>query len=712
VAVGLAVFPLVSRVCGRLPDKGYAISKVVGLLLVTYVSWILASARLLQFGSVSVYLSFALVLAVSLFLGRKRLKLRYLPLKPVLATEAVFLVAYALFLVFLYETPDINYVHSEDFMDFAFMQSILRTDYFPPPDPWLAGESIPYYYGGHLASAVVTKMSHVPAPIAYNLAVASFFALTVAGAFGLGYGLTKGMRYGLVAVVFVCALGFFSGALQMAAFFLGKDVAGYWSSGAPDIIEWFRSYDFVSSNWLIEGVALRNPVYTFLIGDMHATDVMDFPFQLALITLVLALVKRAGSETVLRRSEYLSGIALLALTLGFFGILNTWSYVVYLVFLLLAFVLLRTNLSKKAMVTVVGLSLALYLPYHLGRGAAGVRALGLVETRTELAEFLEVYPLFILAILTLLCVLARPALDGRTTRIVAVVLGAATISVALLIDFQLLILCVPLILISLALILRSAFPREREFVLLLVLVGALIVFGCEIVYINDELPAPFERFNTLAKFYLHTWIMFGVASAYAIFLVVKASRGARRAIWLVALGVLILGAAIRPIGLVANYVGDAHDYGGINRGTLDGVAYVQMIDERDYDAIRWMEEHIDGSHVVLEAPGPSYAFSSRISALTGLPTVIGWASPHEVMWRGGWEEVTGRDREVDAIYESPDGEEAIGLLMKYNVEYVYVGGLERERYGEEVSGGFDETAGRYRLVYENDGARLYEVLAR
>ena len=72
-------------------------------------------------------------------------------------------------------------------MDFGFLNSILRSDYFPPGDPWLAGEKIPYYYGGHMVSAFLVMFSRVPPFIAYNLAVAMFFALSICAAFGIGF---------------------------------------------------------------------------------------------------------------------------------------------------------------------------------------------------------------------------------------------------------------------------------------------------------------------------------------------------------------------------------------------------------------------------------------------------------------------------------------------------------------------------------------------
>src|SRR3990172_6787309 len=101
LAIGLITFPLVSRVCNRLPDKGYSVSKPLGLLLLTYFSWLISSFRLLKFGYLSIFISLLLLLALSFFWGRKHLNLRNLPLRSMLLTEALFSVAFVMFLVFL-----------------------------------------------------------------------------------------------------------------------------------------------------------------------------------------------------------------------------------------------------------------------------------------------------------------------------------------------------------------------------------------------------------------------------------------------------------------------------------------------------------------------------------------------------------------------------------------------------------------------------------
>jgi hypothetical protein len=43
-------------------------------------------------------------------------------------------------------------------MEFAFLNAILRSDAFPPHDPWLSGFGISYYYFGYVMMAVMTYL--------------------------------------------------------------------------------------------------------------------------------------------------------------------------------------------------------------------------------------------------------------------------------------------------------------------------------------------------------------------------------------------------------------------------------------------------------------------------------------------------------------------------------------------------------------------------
>ena len=53
---------------------------------------------------------------------------------------------------------------------------------------------------------------------------------------------------------------------------------------------------------------------------------------------------------------------------------------------------------------------------------------------------------------------------------------------------------------------------------------------------------------------------------------------------------------------------------------------------------------------------------------------------HEWLWRGTYDEAGKRVSEVERLYTTIDINEAKRLLETYNVEYVFVGALERQKY--------------------------------
>jgi YYY domain-containing protein len=706
LVIGLVAFPLVSRVCSRLADKGYSISKILGLLVLTYFSWLLASLHLLKFGYINISIAVLLLLALSFYLGRKSLNLKDMPLKSMLISEAVFTIAFVLFLVYLRYKPDIFYAYTEDFMDFAFLQSILRGGYFPPADPWLAGASLPYYYGGQLVTAILTMISKVPSSISYNLAVAMFFGLVASASYGIGYNFTKRKLYGFVAVVFVCIAGFISGVFQLSAFVFHHDLLGHSATGAHSFLDWLLNFDV--SAGVIPHTGNLYPYAAFLQGELHA-HTMSIPFQLMYIMLLFSLLRKGNDDVKSTGSNSLLIIFMLGISLGFFSIINTWDFPIYAAFTILAFILLKLNLSKKGISGVILMSFILYVPYFVTRNWGGAHGVGIVHGRTTLPDFIELFALFLFVAFSFFYVSFKGRLFKRETLILMTVFVIIVASVSFLLNFQLLLILIPLILIPLYCIYKAREKKETEFMLLLVLMGSLIVLFCEIFYIADSLPHPFERFNTVMKFYLPVWVLLGIASAYGVFWVLGNIRGRLKAVWIAVLLVLVLACIIQPVGQTIGWASGTRDYLDIGRGTLDGVAYVKIIAPGDYEAIQWINGHIKGHPVILEAPGGAYQFTSDISTITGLPTVIGWVT-HEVMWRGSWDKVAGRDSDVDNIYKSPDSVEALDLLRKYNVEYVYIGKIEKERYEAESLHQFASHPEKYKLIYENQGAVIYQVM--
>jgi uncharacterized membrane protein len=145
--------------------------------------------------------------------------------------------------------------------------------------------------------------------------------------------------------------------------------------------------------------------------------------------------------------------------------------------------------------------------------------------------------------------------------------------------------------------------------------------------------------------------------------------------------------------------------GFTNTRRMDGFVNVQTQYPDEYNAIRWLNDNVSGAPVILEAVGDGYTDYARISSRTGLPTVLGWPG-HERTWRGSEKPFAGRQDDVARAYVSTSPGEAKEILDKYDVEYVYVGRLEKEKYGEV---GLAKFATFMDVAYRNDSVTIYRM---
>ena len=158
--------------------------------------------------------------------------------------------------------------------------------------------------------------------------------------------------------------------------------------------------------------------------------------------------------------------------------------------------------------------------------------------------------------------------------------------------------------------------------------------------------------------------------------------------------------AIYPYFAVNSYYGNLKTYHG-----LWGLNWLSTEYLQDYEAILWLRGNVSGQPVIAEAQGDSYTEYARVSANTGLPTIVGWPV-HEWLWRGSYDEAGKRIPEVATVYESTDINAIQKILGKYNVSYIFVGTLEREKYPTMQEEKFNQFG---KVVFESGETRIYKV---
>ena len=283
-----------------------------------------------------------------------------------------------------------------------------------------------------------------------------------------------------------------------------------------------------------------------------------------------------------------------------------------------------------------------------------------------------------------------------------------------------------LLVLALATAVRIVFSSRPDapqtvFALLLALTAFCIVIGVDIYRIEGDI----ERMNTVFKFYLQVWVLLALASAYMLWRFWHGRSGSLdslpkgKKVWLGCLAVLLVCVSVYPV------LG-THDRLGVRFDTtipltLDGMAFMrdgqEYADRRgpidltaDYEAIRWIQQNVEGSPVMLEGVTPTYRWGGRVSIYTGLPNIAGWEWHQEQQRLNYRETVDQRIRQVARIYNTPSPQEALDIMRKYGVEYVYLGKVERLYYDPTGLAKFDTGLdGALEQVYENRDVRIFRV---
>jgi uncharacterized membrane protein len=219
---------------------------------------------------------------------------------------------------------------------------------------------------------------------------------------------------------------------------------------------------------------------------------------------------------------------------------------------------------------------------------------------------------------------------------------------------------------------------SSAFALLLIVSGLLLTGSVEFIFLRDTFGT---RMNTVFKFYYQAWALLALASAYGAYIIVDRLRR-REGVARIGLAAWSLcGAVLVAAGLSYTVAALASKTDGFRgQPTLDGTRHIAQWRPDDYAAIQWLRENAPIDAVMVEAPGGSYSEYNWVSAHTGIPTLLGWGG-HELQWRGSYEIPALREPDIEQIYRGTDVQATRALLMHYGIDYVYVGRLERQKYG-------------------------------
>ena len=707
LVLGAAAMPLTGRLFRRFQDRGWMFSKVTAIAVSGFLTWFLVAVKIIKFTTMTCIVVTLVCAAASFILYCREQKagfecIPFAHLDLVYAEELLFFAAFLLWTYFAGFHPAAY--GTEKFMDYGFMEAMMRSKTLPATDLWYSQGKINYYYGGQYFAVFLTKLSGAKVELTYNLMRTFVAGLAFAMPFSLVHQMVTdrlgktGSRWkkalpsvtGILAGISVSIAGnmhyvVYGQIIPFIQKLKGEEVSSYWF---PDATR------YIGFNPDVEDKTIHEfPCYSFVLGDLHA-HVVDIMFVLLLLGLLYAWMKKVrttelSGESMSRRKFWKKQLLMPQLLatgalLGMFHWTNYWDFVIYFVVTCGA-ALFMNIIGQKGKI----------------RWALGV-------TAAQAAEILILATVIILPF----------TLQFDTSNMVQGIALAQHHSL----PHQLLVLWglpgILTILFVVSLLIEKLRGAEQKslyhlltsirlpdlFAVLMGLCAIGLVLIPELVYVRDIYENGNARANTMFKLTYQAYIMFGMTMIYVIFRLLVIGKNKILKV-LAFIGLFFFVWTCGYFGnSVHSWFGEVwkpSQYKGLN-----ATAFLETDFPEDVNGIRWLKENISDAPVVLEANGDSYSEYERVSAMTGLPTIMGWYV-HEWLWRGNLSDLNAKIEEIQEIYTSTDETRVKELLEEYNVSYIFVGSCERNKYGADMNNDLLKSLGE--VVFQDSEYPTYIV---
>ena len=707
LVLGTAAIPLTGRLFRRFQDRGWMFSKVTAIAVSGFLTWFLVAVKIIKFTTMTCIVVTLVCAAASLILYCREQKagfecIPFAHLDLVYAEELLFFAAFLLWTYFAGFHPAAY--GTEKFMDYGFMEAMMRSKTLPATDLWYSQGKINYYYGGQYFAVFLTKLSGAKVELTYNLMRTFVAGLAFAMPFSLVHqmvtdrlGKTRSRWKkalpsvtGILAGISVSIAGnmhyvVYGQIIPFIQKLKGEEVSSYWF---PDATR------YIGFNPDVEDKTIHEfPCYSFVLGDLHA-HVVDIMFVLLLLGLLYAWMKKVrttelSGESMSRREFWKKQLLMPQLLaagalLGMFHWTNYWDFVIY--FVVTCGVALFMNIigqkgkirwvlgvTAAQAVEILTLATVIILPFTLQFDTSNmVQGIALAKHHSLLHQLLVLWGLP--GILTILFVVSL---------LIEKLRGAEQKSL-----YHLL----------------TSIRLPDLFAVLMGLCAIGLVLIPELVYVRDIYENGNARANTMFKLTYQAYIMFGMTMIYAIFRLLVIGKNKI----LKVLAFIGLFSFVWTCGYFGNSV---HSWFGevwkpSQYKGLNATAFLETDFPEDVNGIRWLKENISDAPVVLEANGDSYSEYERVSAMTGLPTIMGWYV-HEWLWRGNLSDLNAKIEEIQEIYTSTDETRVKELLEEYNVSYIFVGSCERNKYGADMNNDLLKSLGE--VVFQDSEYPTYIV---
>jgi YYY domain-containing protein len=550
----------------------------------------------------------------------------------------------------------------------------------------------------------------------------------------------------------------------------GASILQHWAWTLQGLPQWLSGarlpYSLGDWYWIPSRVVIPShgneitefPMFTMLYADPHA-HLFALPVTLLVIawglSVVLGCARWGEADGRHRWLSFAASFFLGAAAVGALRPTNTWDYYTYIVFSCAALLYaifryyqpapnpnrwlpewsIKLGFAVDTVILLVGLSILLYQPFNTWFAQGYTSIIPWNDGTTPFWSYITHWGLFLFAIVSWM---AWETWDWMATTPISAlarlkpylafiegfaILVIGAVVVLLFKGIQIAWLVIPLAVWAAVLMLRPGFTDTKRFVLFMTGTGLILTLVVELFVVKGDIG----RQNTIFKFYMQAWTLMSISAAAGLgwlFQGLPVWRPNLRIGWTVGLAVLVFGAALFPITAARAKILDRMTPSAPH--TLDGMTFLQssfydygpdnqpsknMDLNQDYQAIRWLQDNVQGSPVIVEAHTSEYRWENRITMFTGLPGVVGYQW-HEQQQRSmfGNDPVVPRVNAVDQFYNTSDPQIAAEFLNTYNVKYIIVGQLEEVFYPEGLAK-FQQLSGiLWKQVYHQADTSIYAVL--
>ena len=642
--LGWAALPASRHLFPTLPDGGLAVGRVLFIAFASLGAFWLASFHLAPLG-VSPILFVALAFAsLSLLLApNERCEfLRFVRQnrRALLVSDVVFVVAFLVFGWIRWRNPALDTFEKP--MDVALLSAAWRADWLPLENPWLCATPFTgYYIFGPLMAANLARCFGGLPPVAYNLAQPAFCALFVSTLFSLCTALLGSAGRGTLATALVALLGNFEALRQIVAQRAIWPIDGW------------------ATSRVIPNTINEYPLFTLVIGDAHA-HFFALALEAALMCACWNLMARSKSEATegstveFDRTPFMLLLVCGAL-LALIAMTNPWNVPLdSLLVATCAFVSMRTrkcSLRRALFWALMPLPLAqLFLWPHLRDFRPAISGAS--------------FELWVPAIHWLFLVWGGWLILFAFAFKHAIKEFRAQTEYGRIRPYSL-----------------SRLSSRAQFCAVVAMAGIVAAAVPSFVTILGVFQnTSWRHGDTVFKFGLQAWMLGGTAAACGALAAWHRTARTTKLFAAPFIVLFLLAPTLGALGVVWQWIAPDTSRGenSIVALSLDGARHLAA-DERA--AITWLSRNARVGEAVLEATKPgSYSGFGRVSALSGVPTVLGW-SQHVEGWGGASGETARRRMLIENFYQAADVEAARAAwkpISALGVKWVFIGELERQ----------------------------------